>query len=125
MAYKIGLIVQGTVAGIQPYGIFVALDDHTQGLIHISELQHGFVQNIEEVIQVGDKLEVMVLDIDEYTKKISLSMRTLTPHENKKRFSRRKVPRYGTKKDIGFDSLEERLPKWVEDAKRDERKANE
>ena len=74
---------------------------------------------------MGDKLEVMVLDIDEYTKKISLSMRTLTPQENKKRFSRRKVPRYGTKKDIGFDSLEERLPKWVEDAKRDERKANE
>lgn len=120
MEYKIGMVVKGKVAGIQPYGIFVFLDNQTQGLIHISELQHGFVQEIDEVIHVNDDIKVMILDIDEYTKKISLSMRTLAQYQNAKRFSRKKVPRYGTRKKIGFDSLKENLPKWVEVAKKDE-----
>lgn len=119
MAYKIGMIVPGTVAGIQPYGVFVTLDDQTQGLIHISELQHGYVENIEDILHVNDQLDVMILDIDEYTKKMSLSMRTLAKPEHKKTFSRKKVPRYGTKKQIGFASLKEKLPHWVEAAKRD------
>lgn len=120
MEYKIGMIVKGKVAGIQPYGIFVFLDNHTQGLIHISELQHGFVQEIEDMIHVNDEVEVMVLDVDEYTKKISLSMRTLSQYHNAKRFSRKKVPRYGAKKSIGFLSLKENLAEWVDAFKRDE-----
>lgn len=120
--YKIGTVVKGKVAGVQPYGVFVSLDQETQGLIHISELQHGFVENIDEKFHPGDEVEVMVLDVDEYTKKISLSIRTLHKPKITKRFSKKKVPRYGTRKEIGFRSLGKQLSEWVEDAKRDEEK---
>ena len=122
MEYKIGMIVKGKVTGIQAYGIFVTLDEETQGLIHISELQHGFVQKIEDIIKVGDYLDVMVLDVDEYTKSISLSTRAMIePEVQKKRHSRRKKPRYGGMKGIGFRSLEKKLPFWIEEAKMNER----
>jgi len=122
MEYRIGNVVTGKVAGIQPYGVFVSLDNQTQGLIHISELQHGFVENVDESFRLGDEVEVMVLDVDEYTKKVSLSMRTLSKPKNAKRFSKKKVPRYGLRKDIGFRSLGNQLLSWVEEAKRDEEK---
>ncbi len=41
--YKSGDVVTGKISGIQPYGAFVALDEDTQGLVHISEIKHGFV----------------------------------------------------------------------------------
>lgn len=69
MDYKIGMIVKGRITGIQPYGAFVSLDKETQGLIHISECTHGYVKNLNEVLTVGDVMDVVILDIDEYTKK--------------------------------------------------------
>lgn len=44
MEYKIGDIIEGQVTGIQPYGAFISLDDHTQGLVHISEVQAGYTK---------------------------------------------------------------------------------
>lgn len=86
MKYKIGDIIEGYVNGIQQYGIFVKLDEQTEGLIHISEIQTGFVKNIGEIYKVGDRIKVMVLDIDPYNEKISLSHRavTQTKHNNRK-----------------------------------------
>ena len=69
MDYRIGDIVTGKVTGIQPYGAFVALDAQEQGLIHISECQHGFVQSLGDVFQVGQTVQVIILDIDEYANK--------------------------------------------------------
>ena len=43
-----GSIVTGKVTGIQPYGAFVALDENTQGLVHISEITHGYVKDIND-----------------------------------------------------------------------------
>ena len=43
----------GKVTGIQPYGAFVALDDETQGLVHISEITYGFVKDINEFLNCG------------------------------------------------------------------------
>ena len=56
MAYQIGDRVHGKVTGVQPYGAFVTLGDETQGLIHISEIKHGFVSDINEYVKVGDEL---------------------------------------------------------------------
>src|SRR5690625_4670337 len=117
MKYKTGMIVKGKVAGIQPYGVFVTLDNQTQGLIHISELQHGFVENIKESFRVNEEVEVMVLDVDEYTKQISLSLRTLMDSPpQKKQYTRGKKKRYGKKRTIGFQSLEQKMPGWIEEA---------
>lgn len=80
MGYKIGQIIKGDITGIQPYGAFVSLDNHTQGLIHVSEIQAGFTKNIHQYLEIGQKVQVQIIDIDEYTQKISLSLRTLANH---------------------------------------------
>ena len=74
---KIGDKLTGTISGIQTYGVFVKLDEEHQGLIHISELKHGFVDDLNDNYKVGDKVNVIVMGIDEYNQKISLSMRAL------------------------------------------------
>ncbi|HPJ00369.1 MAG TPA: CvfD/Ygs/GSP13 family RNA-binding post-transcriptional regulator [Enterococcus sp.] len=115
MTYKIGDILEGTVTGIQPYGAFVSLDSETQGLIHVSEIQSGFTKNIHEVLQIGDAVNVQVIDIDEYTKKISLSRRALetkfvhTVHRKKRYFTNKN-------KRIGFRTIDEHLPLWIKEA---------
>ena len=76
---KIADKLTGTISGIQSYGVFVKLDDDHQGLIHISELKHGFVADLNDKYKIGDKVHVIVMGIDEYNQKISLSMRALQP----------------------------------------------
>ncbi|MGX7197010.1 CvfD/Ygs/GSP13 family RNA-binding post-transcriptional regulator [Enterococcus olivae] len=115
MTYKIGEILEGKVTGIQPYGAFVSLDEETQGLIHVSEIQSGFTKNIHDALQVGDSAKVQIIDIDEYTQKISLSRRTLeakfvhTGHRKKRYFTNKN-------KRIGFRTIEEQLPIWIDEA---------
>ncbi|AOA01436.1 MULTISPECIES: CvfD/Ygs/GSP13 family RNA-binding post-transcriptional regulator [Carnobacterium] len=122
MTYKIGMIVKGKVTGIQPYGAFVSLDKDTQGLVHISECKHGFVKNLNEVLQVGEEIEVMVIDIDEYTKKISLSMRSLEQKSTMHYHYKKRKYRPDKADKVGFESLRQMMPKWIEEAKNDEKK---
>ena len=61
MTYKIGQIIEGKVTGIQPYGAFVSLDNETQGLIHVSEVQSGYTKNIHSLLKVGQPVTVQVL----------------------------------------------------------------
>lgn len=68
-AMRIGDRLSGTISGIQSYGVFVKLDDDHQGLIHISELKHGFVSDLNSKYKVGDKVDVIVMGIDEYNQK--------------------------------------------------------
>lgn len=116
MGYKIGQKIKGKVTGIQPYGVFVALDDETQGLIHISELKHGYIKEIEDVLQVNDEVDVMIMDIDEYSGKISLSIRSLHKPKYHPFANKRKNPRYGRKTGKGFKSIEKKLPLWIDQA---------
>src|SRR5690606_30864802 len=89
--YEVGEVVTGKVTGIQPYGAFVALDDSTQGLVHISEITYGFVKNVEDYLKVGDEIQVKILHIDESTEKISLSTRALQEPPPQKKIE--KAPR--------------------------------
>lgn len=119
--YRIGQVITGQVTGIQPYGAFVALDEQTQGLIHISECHHGFVDDVAKFLKVGQEVTVMVIDIDLYTGKISLSIRCL---EKPFDFSQpRKRARFQHKKywtdcnvSTGFKPISQRLDQWVEEA---------
>lgn len=115
MTYKIGDILEGTVTGIQTYGAFVSLDNQTQGLIHISEIQSGFTKDIQDVVQIGEQVRVQIIDIDEYTQKISLSRRTLEKQFVRPPYHRK---RYFTDKNqqIGFNSIKKNLPKWMDEA---------
>lgn len=114
--YKIGDVLKAKVTGIQPYGIFAALDDEIQGLIHISEVKHGYVEKLNELFEVGEEIEVMILDIDEFNGRISLSLRTLQNNTQHPVSNRSKIPRYGKQTGSDFDSLEKMLPKWIDQA---------
>ena len=81
--FEIGTVTKGKVTGIQPYGAFVALNEETQGLVHISEVKHGFVKDINEHLSVGDEVNVKVLSVDESTGKIGLSIRATEPAPEK------------------------------------------
>lgn len=119
MTYKIGRKVEGVVTGIQPYGVFVKLDEETQGLIHISELEHAYVKDIGNLVTLGQSLEVMILDIDEYSGKISLSTRALEDTNIHPFSNRKKNPRYGKRTGSDFDPIDEKLGEWIDDALRE------
>lgn len=112
--YQIGDVVTATITGIQHYGIFASLDDETQGLIHISEVRHGFVDNLDELFELGENIEVMVLDIDEFDGRMSLSLRSLQKTKHHPFSNRKKNPRYGKEAGLGFESLANQLPKWID-----------
>ncbi|MEK4875763.1 S1 domain-containing post-transcriptional regulator GSP13 [Bacillus sp. FSL W8-1127] len=111
--YEVGAIVTGKVTGIQPYGAFVALDEETQGLIHISEITHGYVRNIEDYLKVGDEVQAKIVAIDEEDGKISLSMREMESSKTDRKMPRR----YGNIKlddsSTGFNTLKEKLKEWI------------
>jgi general stress protein 13 len=119
MKYQIGQIVEGTVTGIQSYGAFISVDAENAGLVHISELSDGFVRDVTLFVNVGDKVKVKVLDIDEKTRQMRLSLKALNPPSlRKERKHMGSASRIPTAK-IGFDSLAAKLPVWIESAKKE------
>lgn len=114
--YKIGDIVEGTVTGVQNYGVFVQLNDGQQGLIHISECTHGFIANLHDILKIGQPVKAIIIDLDEYTKKISLSIRALEKVPLSKPVVRKKRRRSGYTNQLGFETLKQQLPIWIAQA---------
>lgn len=73
--YKVGDIVEGEVTGIVEFGIFIKLEDNLEGLVHISEIDWGLVEDPKVFVKVGEKTNVKVIDIKDG--KISLSIKAL------------------------------------------------
>lgn len=71
--YQPGQIIKGSVTKITNFGVFVGLEDGLEGLLHISELADHKVENPEEVVKVGDEIEVKILRVDTEERKIGLS----------------------------------------------------
>jgi small subunit ribosomal protein S1 len=71
--YQPGQIVHGKVTKITNFGVFVGLEDNLEGLLHISELADHKVENPEDVVKVGDDIEVKILRVDTDERKIGLS----------------------------------------------------
>jgi small subunit ribosomal protein S1 len=74
-----GQILEGTVKNITNYGVFVDLGG-VDGLIHITDLSWGRINNPEEVVALDQKIKVVVLDFNEQQKRIALGLKQLTPH---------------------------------------------
>jgi len=73
-----GATYKGTVKAIKEYGAFVEIVPGKEGLLHISELEHGHVKNVEDVISVGDQIDVKLLKV-EHGGKLRLSRKALLP----------------------------------------------
>lgn len=113
--YRIGDVVQGEITGIKPYGVFVKLDDNSQGLIHISEADHGFIEDLSESFKVGTNIDVKIIDIDEHTNKMSLSVRALNSLSIPNHPSKRHRPKRRRTPAIGFQTLEEMMADWIDE----------
>ena len=109
--YKVGKIVKGNITGIEKYGIFVNLDNFYSGLIHISEISDNFVRDINKFVNIGETIKVKVLDTDDETFHVKLSIKNLDYRLNKKRET------YIQETEHGFNTLKKELPIWIEDKK--------
>ena len=79
---EIGEVYLGKVKKIVKFGAFVEIKKGTEGLLHISEIAHERTNNVEDVLKVGDSVEVKVIDIAKDTGKISLSRKALIKRED-------------------------------------------
>lgn len=68
-----GMKLEGVVTNVTAFGAFVDIGVHQDGLVHISQLAHGFIKDPREVVKVGDRMNVLVLEVDIDRKRISLS----------------------------------------------------
>ena len=105
---KKGDIVEAEITGITKYGIFVKLEDNYTGLIHISEISNGFVNDINEVYSIGNIIRVKVLDIDEDKLQVKLSIKRVRAVYKKRRKGIQE-------KGEGFLPLKNKLNEWISD----------
>ena len=73
------MVVRGKVVEIEKFGAFVDIGAERPGLMHISELSRTYVKNTTDVVNVGDDVEVMIIDFNRRKKQIKLSMKILQP----------------------------------------------
>ena len=85
LKYQPGQLVKGKVTKITNFGVFVGLEDGLEGLLHISELADHKVENPEEMVKVGDEIEVKVLRVDTDERKIGLSRKRVDWDEDRER----------------------------------------
>lgn len=73
------MMVKGKVVRLETYGAFVDIGAERPGMIHVSELAHGYVKTPGEVVKEGEEIEAKVLNVDRKKKQIKLSMKALEP----------------------------------------------
>ena len=83
--YAIGDVVKGTVVRIVDFGAFVEVEKGIDGLVHVSQISHEWLENPTSVLKVGDEVEAKILGIDTEKEKMTLSIKALTPAPEKQR----------------------------------------
>ena len=70
-----GMLLEGTVRNVIDFGVFVDIGVHQDGLLHISQISDKFIRHPSEVLSVGDRIRVRVLDVDKAHKRIALTLK--------------------------------------------------
>ena len=70
-----GMTLTGTVRNVIDFGVFVDIGVHQDGLVHISQVSNKYIRHPSEAVSVGDVVDVVVLEVDEKKRRISLSMK--------------------------------------------------
>ena len=82
--YKVGDVIEGQVKGTVKYGAFVEIIPMVEGLVHISNVSHEKIDNIESALQLGQTVKCKIMDIDKTKRKVGLSIKDLTQAPRKK-----------------------------------------
>ena len=110
------MVVKGKVVRLETYGAFVEIGAERPGMVHVSELAHGYVKTPSEIVKEGDEIEAKVLEVNRKKKQIKLSMKALEPEieefkpvkkENKR------GPKHGSKKEA-VETFQQEEPKEPE-----------
>mgnify|MGYP000053723277 CR=1 len=109
--YVKGKIVEGIVTGIESYGIFVSLDEYYNGLIHISEISHGYVKDIHDYVNIGDTIYVEIIGVDDEECHLNLSIKNIN-FKRKEQKKRQKI----METNLGFKTLSYKLPLWIDES---------
>jgi len=109
--FNVGDIVQGTVTGIEKYGIFVKLDNGYSGLIHISEIRNSFIANINNFANMGETVFSVIKSIDHEKKQMILSVKNINYRSNLNKNINESIR--------GFYPLKEQFPQWLEEKKKE------
>lgn len=130
---EVGSIIEGKVTSIKPFGAFVAINDSQQGLVHISQVAHAFVKDVNDHLSVGDTVKVKILSVDPESGKISLSIKEAMPkpevteqprrqdNRQNREFKGNRGPRQGgggnrsfsNEPRERFNTFEDQLKKWM------------
>jgi small subunit ribosomal protein S1 len=89
--YNVGSVVRGKIVKIRHYGAFAELEDNLNGFIHLSELAPGYIERVEDVVSVGDKLDLKVIYLNMNERKINLSLKDV--HNEQQHRRQRHPPR--------------------------------
>lgn len=108
--YKKNDIVSCNVIGLETYGIFVNLDEYYSGLIHISEISNEFIENINDFVKIGDTIYARILEVDDETFKVKLSIKNIDYKVDGKRI-RKPLKEVG----LGFKPLKDKLSVWIDE----------
>jgi len=80
---KVGETVKGKVVRLEKFGAFVEIGAERPGLVHISEMAHGYVKLPSDVVQEGDEVEAQIIEVNRRKKQIKLSMKAIQPEPEK------------------------------------------
>jgi len=105
--YQESKIMKGKITGIEPYGIFVELNNKKTGLIHISQISNNFVKNINDYVEINEEIYVKVIG-EESENHLNLSIKEIDYKfgENKK---------FIKEEGEGFIPLAEKRPIWIKE----------
>ena len=113
MGLEVGVICEGKVTSITKYGAFLSLEEGKNGMVHISEVSHTYVNDINDHLKVGETVKVKVIDIDEKGR-ISLSIRKAMPAPPRPKSSfPRPVPAAPKPEELSF---EDKLKQFMQDS---------
>ncbi|MBT3314948.1 MAG: 30S ribosomal protein S1, partial [Anaerolineae bacterium] len=71
--------IKGKVERLETYGAFVDIGAERPGLVHVSEIAHGYIKDPSQIVKVGDEVDVMILEVNRRKKQIRLSMKATLP----------------------------------------------
>ena len=100
-------IIKAKVTGIQEYGAFVNIYNEHDGLIHISEISYGYVKNINDYVKIGDKIYAEIINVDDKTNQLRLSIKDIDYKNDGSRLKRIAETK------SGFEPLKDNLDEWI------------
>lgn len=82
--YPVGTVITSKVVRVVPFGAFVEIEPGLDGLVHVSNISHSFLKDINQAIKVGDEIKAKVIEVVPAEKKLTLSIKALLPEPEKK-----------------------------------------